>query len=145
MLLAYHVKSDRVHDIELSDKRKWTARDIRDYLKTAGYDVAEAKVVVNRYVEKDKLYGQNLGYVLKEGDTLEFNTVTFDTPALREELRKLGFTEIKAPEVAPECTCGCKCSSSAEDVHPDITLREVCPGVSVGSGKGMLVIEITRR
>lgn len=76
-VIAFRVKSDRVHDIDLNAGT--TIKMLRSILQEGGYDVRDALVTV--YRKDDTLIGDVETYTLKQGDRVEFSTFAFELPA----------------------------------------------------------------
>ena len=108
---AFQVRSNRIHDIALPDGS--TVGQLKTQLSAGGYDVNAALITINRFAEGDKLIGQVDGYVLKEGDTVEFKTEKLDLPATGLRIRKMAEeAEQAAAEQAQKCAaCSRQCQA----------------------------------
>lgn len=83
-VIAFRVKSDRVHDIDLNAGT--TIKMLRSILQEGGYDVRDARVTV--YRKGDILIGDVNTYTLKQGDRVEFSTLAFELPAHNQLIKR---------------------------------------------------------
>lgn len=135
MITVFNVKSDRTRDIELNEGT--TVRDLKNILHASGYDVLEARAIVHRAEEDDELYGQNGGYKLREGDTVEFKTSELNIPHLEKEVTdfvtQIGAAAQEEAEEEEDCPCECPMCKCEKD---DVTVTK--------NSDGSIVIRIAR-
>lgn len=83
--IIFRVTSDRIHDMNVEPGK--TLKQLTEQLECAGYDVAEAEVKIT-HPRHNRVGGNTLAYKFKGGECLNFDTTTFDIPAIEQELRE---------------------------------------------------------